>query len=56
MNEIAKAIAINYKTTLVGILCLVGAAIALFTNKPDAACGLVGAGIAAILSKDGDKT
>ncbi|MBF0568279.1 MAG: hypothetical protein HQK95_05365 [Nitrospirae bacterium] len=55
MNEIAAAIAKNYKTTLVGVLCLVGAAMASYHNKPDAAYGLIGAGIAAILSKDGDK-
>ncbi|MBF0516959.1 MAG: hypothetical protein HQK97_07560 [Nitrospirae bacterium] len=55
MSEIAKAIATHYKTTLVGVLCLAGAAIALFNNKPDAAYGLIGAGITAILTKDGDK-
>ncbi|MBF0556722.1 MAG: hypothetical protein HQK96_19575 [Nitrospirae bacterium] len=55
MNEIMKAMAANYKTTLVGVLCLVGAAAAWMNGKSDAAYGLIGTRIAAILSKDGDK-
>ncbi|KWT77354.1 hypothetical protein [Candidatus Magnetominusculus xianensis] len=55
MSEIASAIAKNYKTTLVGMLCLAGALAAWLTNNKEAAASLIGAGITAILSKDGDK-
>jgi hypothetical protein len=48
--------AANYKTTLVGFLCLAGAVFAYMSGKSDAALGLIGAGLTAILAKDGDKT